>query len=460
VSPVDTSSGSRLAERIARCLPGASFELETLVRLVGIEETDRTPTASVTCTGRARLLINPAFVAEHCARDEHLFLLVMHEMWHVLLGHTTLYARPTSAHNIAFDALINAGLARQHPQPQYRGFFERLNPADSFPALLLRPPVGWPSRPVYDVDGPEGTAAILKRLYPAPGRNPVEPTYEELLALLLRGGVVGDAGTSLVGNHSEDGDHADPMQDPLFGEVVRRIVAKWPPPPEVLRGRDAGGGLSDRWVDSPGSPRALRSAFAEILKRALQPHRSGFVDIGRVTEPVVVGPGPLPNLADRQLPARRRLLGRMALPNQVIVTPLQRREPPQRALVYVDVSGSMHLLLPHIVDMLIPLVRQHLVVLRQFSTEVTALSLSDLQRRTITTTGGTDIACVLDDAAQRPERRIVLLTDGYVGAPTPAQMQPLRDRKAEIITVLPIDGWAQDLEAVSTIVTLPGLEYA
>jgi hypothetical protein len=104
-----------IAERIAYSLPGSSFELEQLVRLVGIEETDRIPTAAVTTRGRARLLINPAFVAEHCRSDEHLFLLVMHEMWHVLLGHTTLYRRTTVLHDIAFDAVINAGTRTPAP---------------------------------------------------------------------------------------------------------------------------------------------------------------------------------------------------------------------------------------------------------------------------------------------------------------------------------------------------------
>ena len=37
-------------------------------------------------------------------RDEHLFLLVMHELHHVLLGHTRLFPRASRAHNIAFDA--------------------------------------------------------------------------------------------------------------------------------------------------------------------------------------------------------------------------------------------------------------------------------------------------------------------------------------------------------------------
>ena len=55
-----------IADRLARCIPGATFELEALARLVGIEETTAVPTAAVTCRGRARMLVNPDFVAEHC----------------------------------------------------------------------------------------------------------------------------------------------------------------------------------------------------------------------------------------------------------------------------------------------------------------------------------------------------------------------------------------------------------
>ena len=80
----------------------------------------------------------------------------MHELWHVILAHTRLYPRPTGAHNIAFDAVINAGLAREFPGPEYRGFFEAVNPAETFPGLLLRPPEGWPQRPLYPDAGPLG----------------------------------------------------------------------------------------------------------------------------------------------------------------------------------------------------------------------------------------------------------------------------------------------------------------
>ena len=109
-------------------------------------------------------------VRKRCRADEHLFLLVMHELYHIILAHTTLYPRLGVAQNIAFDAVINAGLSRQFQGPEYRGFFEEINPADTFPSLLLRPPVGWPKKPRYPDTGPSGTREILGQLYP-PGRD-------------------------------------------------------------------------------------------------------------------------------------------------------------------------------------------------------------------------------------------------------------------------------------------------
>ena len=36
-----------------------------------------------------RLLFNRQFVDEHCRTDEHLLMLLMHEMHHLVLGHTS-----------------------------------------------------------------------------------------------------------------------------------------------------------------------------------------------------------------------------------------------------------------------------------------------------------------------------------------------------------------------------------
>ena len=165
-----------LKRRLVNCLPAATFELETFCRLAGIEVTDKIPTAAVECVYRPRLLINPEFVEKYCTRDEHLFLLVMHELWHIILAHTRMYSRATPAHNIAFDAIINATLSRMFPEPEYRGFFEKINPEEKFPQVLLRPPKGWPHNPQYppnDIE-PAGTAQLVKRLYPPANNKKVQ----------------------------------------------------------------------------------------------------------------------------------------------------------------------------------------------------------------------------------------------------------------------------------------------
>jgi predicted metal-dependent peptidase len=54
-----------------------------------------------------KLLRNPEFVALHAQTPEKLLMLVMHELHHILLGHTTLFPRMTAEQNFVFDAVIN-----------------------------------------------------------------------------------------------------------------------------------------------------------------------------------------------------------------------------------------------------------------------------------------------------------------------------------------------------------------
>jgi hypothetical protein len=60
-----------------------------------IVESDEVPTAAVECQLQPRLLINPGFVEKHAETPEKLLVLVMHELHHVLLGHTTLFPAVT-----------------------------------------------------------------------------------------------------------------------------------------------------------------------------------------------------------------------------------------------------------------------------------------------------------------------------------------------------------------------------
>ena len=97
--------------------------------------------------------------------EEKLFALILHELHHILLGHTRLYKRVTPQHNLAFDAIINAMLSRMNPEPSWTALFREYYKPNVFPFYFLRPPVGFPDTPVYPELMPEQHRQILYQLY-------------------------------------------------------------------------------------------------------------------------------------------------------------------------------------------------------------------------------------------------------------------------------------------------------
>ena len=469
---LDYEIRSRLEERLVSCLPAASFEMETLCRLAGVVESRAIETAAVECRRHPRLLVNPDFVAEHCARDEHLFLLVMHELWHVILAHTRLYPRLTVAHNIAFDAVINAGLARQFPGLEYRGFLERVNPADSFPGCLLRPPVGWPAAPVLPDCGPPGTREIVARLYPGPEAEASTPTYQELLDLLAAGAdsdEVGDGDREgrawpeavLLGDHGDEEHEIRALDDEVFGETVRRIVATWPPPPFPLGGRDSGAAARD-WETLLAPPAVdARVAFARLLRLALGRHPGARTRRRRGLVAAPGGLGVLPNPADRLRPSRLALGLPATLWTQTSPSRGRVPERPAAAHVYLDVSGSMQELLPEFCLLLAPYVASGEARAFQFSTEVAPICATALRQGKLETTLGTDIRCVFDHLLADPHvRRALFVTDGYTGRPGDDQRRLIEERRIAVHLVLPAESaYRDDLEPVArTVTVLPPLK--
>ena len=140
MSTVLETRGNTLAERIHACVPVTGQAYAKLLGLFSVEVSDSVPTACVTTGARSRLLVNPDFVARHCRTDEHLAMLVLHELYHVLLGHTRLYPRVSMAQNWAFDCLINAQLCRLFPSARYTTFFTQFTQQASGPVVLLAPP--------------------------------------------------------------------------------------------------------------------------------------------------------------------------------------------------------------------------------------------------------------------------------------------------------------------------------
>jgi hypothetical protein len=107
-----TPEAAAIRERIFNVLPAASYQMEKLFGLFDIEFSNETETACVECRTTPRLLLNKGFLDEYCRDDGDLFLLILHELYHVILGHTRLFRRVTPIDNIVFDPVINSMLCR------------------------------------------------------------------------------------------------------------------------------------------------------------------------------------------------------------------------------------------------------------------------------------------------------------------------------------------------------------
>lgn len=417
------AESAHIKRRLLKCLPASRFEMQTITRLANIVATRAVPTASVECKRHPRMLINPDFVKDNCKHDEHLFMLVMHELWHVLLAHTRMYPFSTKAHNIAFDAIINSGLAAKFPTPEYTSFFTKMYPADEFPMCLLRPPEGWPHNPVYPDVGPPGTKAILERLYPRNNYRPFfqqSPLYEEVLALLVSSGMNFEVlPIPLLGNHDDQPRNPDgsPVNDPFMKDALKKIAKDWPQ--MKMDGQGFGGRLGEWQVRVAPDYENARRAFSNVLKKALSTKVGREYRRAKMPVQSVGGTAPLINMRDRTHHARRKLGDNSLLYTQP--TEIQARVPERPALahVYLDVSGSMNRLLPHVIGLLIPYAMQRQISIFQFSTEVTYLKVENLREGKLTTTGGTNINCVLQHIVEHEQKigKVLLLTDGAVGAP-------------------------------------------
>jgi hypothetical protein len=397
---------SCLAERILDAFPAGQYGLAALLRLLDIVETREVPSASVEVALQPRMHINPDFVAAHAETSEKLLMLVMHELHHVLLGHTKLFKRVTLADNIVFDAVINALLCHMFPQPEYIAFFTGQNSDRHFPGCLLRPPSGWvPKKPVKLPiglrDASPGTKWAYIALYSETGAD-----YYDLFEALRKELKTTDAPPVLIGNH--EGSVVDTEGCPGLFEAVREIVERWPQPPNPIAGRSLAEALNAESL-SPKRIPTNRQALASLIRRiadagAGSNDSRGWRDLDSYTP--VIG-------------FDRRSLVMTALGRPPL---LYRQTTKQRGRagldpvhIYVDVSGSIGDLKGALYGAVIDCREMVKPQIHLFSTMIADVSLRELRLGVCKSTGGTDIGCVAAHIGQHRVRRAVLLTDGYVG---------------------------------------------
>ena len=140
--------------------------IRAVLKVLRIEFTDTVPTLAVTCEARPRLLVNLAFVGEHCRTEAHVKAVICHEFLHVLLRHTERFTTLTPAEHLALDAVINAIIHRSLGPGLQRDDEPLLRRASVGIARLLRPPT---AEEQERIDTPAGAAGAGARASGARG---------------------------------------------------------------------------------------------------------------------------------------------------------------------------------------------------------------------------------------------------------------------------------------------------
>lgn len=427
----------QLAEKIYESFPVTQPAFGQLLGLLDIEASRDVPTAAVTLGTRSRLLINPDFIADKCKGPFDLCILVLHELYHVVLGHTRLYERSTPVHNWAFDAVINAQLSQLFPEPHQTSLFRHSYSPEVFPECMLRPPEGWRTKEEkWHLGGQAGE--VHKALY-----TENSTSYEELFRLLQT--LVLSDGTALgseqlLGSHGDENEATDPE---LLNEI-RGIIAQWPMV-EQRSGRDLGDALTPKQLVL----RRKHNAAVGILRNAL----SRLADVGSdgtLSPRVSLCP------SDSLLPYRSQVDRRAEVLSASGQEPfffqstssqasLARSE---RVHIYLDVSGSMDGVIKPLYEALIPLLGKVAPKIHLFSTAVSDIAHDELKKGILHTTGGTSIDVVTDHILKEKVRKALIVTDGWVGNIPSSHLEKLKKSKVKLYGAITSNGESQFLNPV------------
>lgn len=423
-----------LADRILDCFPSGSYALTALLRLMDVVESDKVPTAAVECRIQPRLLINPSFVERHAETSEKLLMLVMHELHHVLLGHTRLFPCITQTQNFVFDCVINALISRMFPEKEHTAFLTEYYSDKHFPVCLLRPPVRWNGRNVMTL--PKGirdlpkkccglVGEIYRALYSDSGATYHE-VYEVLPKLVPENAL---ANIPLLGGHDAEGATTGDLdqRSPILFDIVRGIVEKWPQPPDPIQGRSLADIIDERKIDVNPVP-SNRTILRTLLRKVGNVSRSGRVRRnGAVQFPSQT---PIP-IFDRRSTVLQGL-GVKPLLHRGFVSVRRRTPVGERVHVYLDVSGSMDSVKGALCGAILDCKEFVDPTVHLFSTDVSDISLEEVRQGIVRSTGGTDIDCVADHLAKHRIRRACMVTDGWVGSTAGYHLETLTRTKLAV----------------------------
>jgi hypothetical protein len=376
---------------LAELIDENAFACRAVLSLAGVSFDERVPTLAVSLTKPFTLRVNLAFVSKHCQTEDEVRAVILHEFLHVLLGHTDRFERVNSTLNIALDATINAMIHRTMGRT-YSAFFRRFYRKAVRGSRLLRPPI---------LEGSEYTPfhTAWDKLYKG------QLTTDDVLALLESMDEEADNETRFIGGHEPAECDSDPAMNETLAESWQQFQGAWP-------GNTPAEGSMKSHLASLRAP--VKSGAAELwertalraLRKVLTAEHSGVPTQQRRSEALL----PILNQRDRR--SMMRAMWSPILPKVRWETESQGER--MASSVYLDVSGSMAVEMTRVIGLLerlLPWIRRPFWA---FSTEVAPADIRAGVLQT-ETTGGTDLNPVLRHIAKTGVRKVLIVTDGYVG---------------------------------------------
>ena len=421
--------------------------VRAVLKILTTEFTTRVPTLAVTCAERPTLLVNLAFVSEHCRTDDEVRAVIVHEFLHVLLRHTEQFTAVTDAEHLALDAVINAVIHRTMG-PTASRMMSRYYAKAEGAFVLLRPPTD---------DESIVNEAVHRR---AVERTARRRRFARAWLGLYKGLLVADDIRDLAADL-----HTGRVAPPLFIGSHRATNA----------GNGAGSAAGDADMPEGRASAEARARSEAVLATAIAqslasmngtglfrgPHRCGVgftryeasvraSDAGvrrwRQTAYDVLRRHVVPDAtsvktlsaADSWLPvlspgdrrAALRATWSPFLPDAHWAS--QRLVAEGRAYVYLDASGSMNAELPLLVAVFARLSGHITRPFWAFST-VVAPARIEQGRLIADTTGGTSMRCVLEHVARHRPRAAVVVTDGYIEALSASDVAAVRATRLHIL---------------------------
>lgn len=400
------------------------FAIRAVLKILTVEFTDSVPTLAVTCEAKPKLLVNLDFVSEHCRTESHVKAVLCHEFLHVLLRHTEQKKQLTHARHLAFDAVINAIIHREHGAP-YSSMMAKYYGKSVGIQKLLRPMNAeendWYHQHYFKQGHLPQWALAWHALYEG---KLVADDIESLAQQLSKVGQPGNGSNSegsapgpfqledtegveiedLLGNHKELGQELPEELEDAINHAMKEMNGSgiWRNPGEHGVGANPYQAL---FTEKDEPMKRWQKKALDVLKRHLQPDRKSRA----LTEEPSSYRIPVLSPSDRR--AFIKSIWSPFMPDATWSSSKLKRD--GTAQVYLDVSGSMNAEMPQIIALLGRLSKHIKRPFWAFSNVVEPATIEKGQLKT-NTTGGTSMACVLEHIAKTKPVSAVVVTDGYI----------------------------------------------